>query len=91
MIRTLIRLDKREYELAKKEAKALGISLAEFVRRALRDKLPASKELPWMRCAGMVASGDANSSQHIDDIVYGPRSHRGGVGALARAGPLVRP
>jgi Ribbon-helix-helix protein, copG family len=73
MIRTQISLPKQEYALAKKEAKALGISLAEFVRRALRDKLPNSKEPPWMRYAGMVASGDPQSSQHIDDIVYGSK------------------
>jgi hypothetical protein len=73
MIRTQISLPKQEYALAKKEAKALGISLAEFVRRALRDKLPSSKQPPWMRYAGMVASGDPQSSQHIDDIVYGSK------------------
>jgi len=71
MIRTQVSLPKQEYALAKKEAKELGISLAEFVRRAVRDKLPVSKEAPWMRYAGMVASGDPNSSQTIDEIVYG--------------------
>ncbi len=71
MIRTQVSLEKREYALAKKEAKALGISLAEFVRRAIRDKLPVSEEAPWMRYAGMVASGDPNSSLSIDEIVYG--------------------
>jgi Ribbon-helix-helix protein, copG family len=43
MIRTQVSLDKQEYTLAKKEAKALGISVAEFVRRAVRDRLPISK------------------------------------------------
>jgi hypothetical protein len=37
----------------------------------MRDKLPVSKEAPWMRYAGMVASGDPNSSLSIDEIVYG--------------------
>jgi hypothetical protein len=72
MIRTQVSLDKREYSLAKKEAKALGISVAEFVRRALRRMLPVSAGgVPWMRCAGLVESGNARSSQSIDDIVYG--------------------
>jgi hypothetical protein len=35
MIRMLVSLDEAEYELAKKEAKALGISVAEFVRRSI--------------------------------------------------------
>jgi hypothetical protein len=29
---------------------------------------------PWMRYAGMVESGDARSSQRIDDIVYGQKN-----------------
>ncbi len=39
MIRIQIRLDEREYELAKAEARSLGISVAELVRRALRQVL----------------------------------------------------
>lgn len=66
MIRTQVSLHKQEYDLAKREAKALGISLAEFVRRAVRDKLPISEEQPWMRYAGMVESGDPHSSASID-------------------------
>jgi len=73
MIRTQISLDDREYALAKKEAKSMGISVAEFVRRAVRDKLPASGKRPWMRYAGMVESGDVRSSQSIDDVVYGSK------------------
>jgi hypothetical protein len=71
MIRTQVSLDRQDYALAKKEAKALGISLAELVRRAVRRMLPASDEAPWMRYAGLVESGNARSSQAIDDIVYG--------------------
>ena len=71
MIRTQVSLDRQDYALAKKEAKALGISVAEFVRRAVRRMLPASDEAPWMRYAGLVESGNARSSQAIDDIVYG--------------------
>ena len=73
MIRTQVSLDKEEYDLAKKEAKALGISVAEFVRRAVRRMLPASGEAPWMRYAGFVESGSSRSSQSIDEIVYGSK------------------
>ena len=71
MIRIQVSLDDREYALAKKEANSIGISVAEFIRRAVRDKLPASGEPPWMRYAGMVESGDPRSSQSVDDVVYG--------------------
>jgi hypothetical protein len=71
MIRTQISLTEAEYHAAKKEAERLGISLAELLRRSLRRLLPADSSKPWMRYAGMVASGDPNSSRHIDDIVYG--------------------
>jgi len=73
MIRTQVSLDRREYVLAKREAKALGISVAEFVRRALRDKLPLSGDPPWMRYAGMVESGNPRSSMSVDEIVYGSK------------------
>lgn len=73
MIRTQISLPKQEYELAKKEARALGISVAEFVRRAVRERLPISQGPSWMRYAGMVESGDAQSSTSIDKIVYGSK------------------
>jgi len=71
MIRTQISLNKEEYVLAKKEAKALGISVAELVRRAVRQNLPVRGEAPWMRYIGLVESGDPNSSSTIDEIVYG--------------------
>ncbi len=73
MLRTQVSLDKQEYELAKKEAKALGISVAEFVRRAVRRALPASGKAPWMRYAGLVESGNPHSSQSVDEIVYGSK------------------
>lgn len=71
MIRTQVSLKEEEYRLAKKEAKALGISVAEFVRRAIRTSLPASGNAPWMRYAGMVDTEDQTSSQSIDEVVYG--------------------
>ena|ERR1017187_1579609 len=35
-----------------------------------RQDPPADEKTPWMRYAGFVESGDANSSQAIDEIVY---------------------
>jgi hypothetical protein len=71
MVRTQVSLDETDYELAKREARLLGISVAEFVRRAVRQALPPPAEKPWMKYAGDVESGDPNSSQHIDDVIYG--------------------
>ncbi|HXJ91640.1 MAG TPA: CopG family transcriptional regulator [Terriglobia bacterium] len=73
MIRTQVSFDEQEYILAKKEAKALGASLAEFVRRAIRNALPHSGNAPWMRYAGLVESGNPQSSRSIDEIVYGSK------------------
>ena len=73
MIRTQISLNAEEYTLAKKAAKSQGISVAEFVRRAVRQTLPAPGQAPWMRYAGLVESGNARSSQTIDEIVYGAK------------------
>jgi hypothetical protein len=73
MIRTQVSLDEHEYDLAKEEAKALGISVAELIRRALRQALPPRGTAPWMRYAGMIESGDRRSSQSIDEIVYGAK------------------
>jgi hypothetical protein len=69
MIRTQVSLDEKEYKLAKKSAKAQGISMAEYVRRAIRHSL-SDADKPWMKYAGMV-SGDRDSSDTIDDVVYG--------------------
>jgi hypothetical protein len=71
MIRTQISISKEEYKLAKKEAKKLGISLAELLRRSLRGMLSADSSKPWMRFAGMIETGRKDSSQTIDEIVYG--------------------
>ena len=73
MIRTQISLSEDEYAAAKREAMRLGISLAELLRRSLRSVIPVDMSKPWMRYAGMVASGDSNSSLHIDDIIYGQK------------------
>jgi hypothetical protein len=73
MIRTQISLDEEEYILVKKGALALGISIAEFVRRAVREALPPAGEGPWMQYAGFVESGDPLSSQSVDELVYGTK------------------
>ena len=73
MIRTQISLSKEEYQAAKAEAARLGISLAELLRRSVRQLLPADETRPWMRYAGMVESGEKNASQKIDEIVYGQK------------------
>lgn len=73
MIRTQISLDKNEYAAAKRQAAVLGISLAEFIRRAVRERLPVDDGGPWMKYAGFVESGNAGSSQSIDEIVYGSK------------------
>jgi hypothetical protein len=73
MIRTQISLTEQDYEAAKREAKKLGISLAELLRRSLRSVLPTDESKPWMRYAGMVETGDPASSQRIDEVVYGPK------------------
>lgn len=73
MIRMRISLDEQEYDEAKARAAALGISLAEFIRRAIRKQLPVPGEGAWMKYAGLVASGNRRSSRSIDRIVYGTK------------------
>ncbi len=73
MIRTQISLSETEYQAAKEEARRLGISLAELLRRSLRLTLPTDPSRPWMRYAGMIETGDPRSSQRIDDLVYGQK------------------
>jgi len=73
MIRTQIRLSETEYHAIKTEARRQGIPIAELLRRSLRSLLPADPEKPWMKYAGMIETGDASSSQKIDDIVYGAK------------------
>ena len=73
MLRTQVSLDEQDYKLVKKEAAALGISVAEYVRRAIQSVLPPSCRPRWMRYAGLVESGNPQSSQSIDEIVYGDK------------------
>jgi hypothetical protein len=74
MVRTQISLDEQDYKLAKKEAAALGISVAEYVRRAIQSVLPPSGQPNWMRYAGLVESGNPQSCRSIDAIVYGDKA-----------------
>jgi hypothetical protein len=73
MVRTQISLTKEEYEAAKREARRQGISLAELLRRSLRQLLPVDEDQPWMRYAGMIESGDAASSTRIDETGIWPK------------------
>ena len=73
MIRTQISLEEQAYRDAKAEARRQGISLAEFLRRAVRLALPARERADrhWMRYAGAVASGDRHASRSVNAVVYG--------------------
>ncbi len=73
MIRTQVSLPKEDYESVKKEAERQGISISALLRKALRSILPRKEKKPWMRYAGIVASGDPASSRKIDEIVYGDK------------------
>ena len=71
MIRTQISLDAKEYALARREAKALGISVAEFVRRAIRDQLPPNggqAEGAWMRYAGFIQYDCSGSVRTLTSV-----------------------
>ncbi len=71
MNRAQTSLTDEEYNAAMREARRLGISMAELLRRSLRTILPQDPSKPWMRYAGMVESGDPKASQRIDEVVYG--------------------
>jgi hypothetical protein len=73
MVRTQISLDEHAYRAAKAEAQREGISLAEFLRRAVAAALKGrgSRNRPWMRHAGSLASGDPDASTTVDRVVYG--------------------
>ena len=73
MVRTQISLDESAYRDAKAEADRQGVSLAEFLRRAVAAALAErhASEKPWMRHAGTLSSGDPDASISVDDVVYG--------------------
>lgn len=73
MVRTQISLDQGAYRDAKAEAKRQGISLAEYLRRAVAAALAGRRtsDKPWMRHAGTMSSGDPEASRSVDEVVYG--------------------
>ncbi len=73
MVRTQISLDEEAYLEAKLEAQRQGISLAEFLRRLVAAGIRHRriKQRPWMRHAGVLASGDPKASRSVDAVVYG--------------------
>ncbi len=73
MIRTQVSLEERMYREARREARRLGISFAELVRRALARMIGERGAVtePWMRYAGSVESGDPDASRSVDEVVYG--------------------
>ena len=73
-MRTQIALDEDMYRAAQDEARRQGISFAEFCRRALAMVLKRkaeNEEMPWMRFAGSIDTGDPDSSLSVDEVVYG--------------------
>ena len=71
MIRTQVSFDENTYREAQDEARRQGISFAEFCRRAVAQALlPRRGDRPWMRHAGVLASGDPDASQTVDAVVY---------------------
>ncbi|HEX2689424.1 MAG TPA: ribbon-helix-helix protein, CopG family [Kofleriaceae bacterium] len=78
MIRTQISLDEKVYQRAQAAARKQGISLAEFVRRALGKVLEPEKvvkvtDRPWSRWTGSIRGGGSHASDpdEIDRVVYG--------------------
>ena len=71
IIPTEVNLEESEFELVEARASALGISVDEFIRRAVREMLPAREEGLWIQHSGFAESGNPHASQTVDDFVYG--------------------
>ncbi len=72
MIRTQVSLEATMYEQARQEANRLGISFAEICRRALGQWLRQDcGDQDWMQLAGAIEGGEPDSSQTVDEVVYG--------------------
>lgn len=70
MVRTQISLDDYDHALAKKRASEFGISLSEFVRRAIRHELgdrPGRGDISDI--FGMFNSGHTDTSSRVDELV----------------------
>jgi hypothetical protein len=68
MVRTQIALDSEEHRRAKKRASEQGISLAEFVRRAVRHDLGGEQrpKADVSEIFGLGGSGGSNVARHKD-------------------------
>lgn len=70
--RTMVYLDPEDHRALKAEAKRLGISLAELMRRVVRDHLHRQDTLPpvpksvYMKIVAMGASGRDDVSERHD-------------------------
>ena len=71
MIRTRFRLTEQEYRAARAEARRLGISLTDLVRRSIRGLIREPDEPLWMRYAGIVNSVRTELVPSVDEVVYG--------------------
>ena len=74
MVRTQIRLTEQQVEKVRREASRIGISMAEFVRRALDNALaasgsPSSVRQRSLRVIGCVASGTGDLSEKHDNYL----------------------
>jgi hypothetical protein len=61
------------------EAERQGVSKAALIRRYVGERLRPSrprKDDPLWQLAGMIDSGDPNSSASIDEVVYGDLGSR---------------
>jgi hypothetical protein len=73
--RTMIYLDSEELKGLRSEAKAQGISLAELVRRVVRDHLSRQRATikpqpqAYLRIIGLGASGQADVSERHDSFL----------------------
>lgn len=81
MIRTQVSFEPELYREAQQEAARLGISLAEFCRRALKRALGAQSpdpKKPWLKYSGAISGGrsDESSKANIDGAVYGEKAKR---------------
>jgi hypothetical protein len=72
MVRTQIALDSEDHRRAKRRAAEQGISLAEYVRRAVRHDLGGEAERPKAEISeifGLFDSGGSNVAKHKDRYV----------------------
>jgi hypothetical protein len=72
MVRTQISFDPDLYAEAKRVARQRGVSLAELCRLGLRTMLSREvSQAPWMKYVGLFTSDDDDTSETIDELVYG--------------------